>query len=146
VTPPWWLMPIVVSVVLAPVVMTGVGLVVVALRPVRSVELAVVEPPVVVVEPEPTPDDLVDEEVSAPPPIDPGEARPAIPGQKPLVVGAPAPEPVAAVSPRAPKCERFGTAIDFVRSPAVAFAQAAAEGKLVLVLHLAGHFEDPGFT
>ena len=46
----------------------------------------------------------------------------------------------------AAKCDRFGTQIDFVRSPAIAFDRAGREGKLAMVLHLAGHFEDPGFT
>ena len=43
-------------------------------------------------------------------------------------------------------CERFGTKVDFVRSQSAAFRQAARDRKLVMVLHLAGNFEDPGFT
>jgi len=36
--------------------------------------------------------------------------------------------------------------VEFVRSPAIARERATREQKLVMVLHLAGHFEDPGFT
>jgi len=59
------------------------------------------------------------------------------------------PEPVAdePLSPVAePACDRFGTKIAFVRSPSVAFTRARQVHKLVLVLHVAGNFEDPGFT
>ena len=43
-------------------------------------------------------------------------------------------------------CERFGTKVDFVRSQSAAFRQAVRDRKLVMVLHLAGNFEDTGFT
>jgi hypothetical protein len=43
-------------------------------------------------------------------------------------------------------CSRFGTAIDFAPTPAEAARQAAREEKLVLVLHLSGHFENSKFT
>jgi hypothetical protein len=39
-----------------------------------------------------------------------------------------------------------GTKIDFVDSPKEAAAQAKKEQKLVFVLHVSGHFEDPRFT
>ena len=39
-----------------------------------------------------------------------------------------------------------GTKIDFVDSPKEAAAQAKKEQKLVLVLHVSGHFEDPRLT
>jgi hypothetical protein len=45
----------------------------------------------------------------------------------------------------AEKCG-FGTKIDFVDSPKEAAATAKKEQKLVLVLHVSGHFEDPGLT
>lgn len=39
-----------------------------------------------------------------------------------------------------------GTKIDFVDSPKVAAALAKKQEKLVMVLHVSGHFEDPGLT
>ncbi len=39
-----------------------------------------------------------------------------------------------------------GTKLDFVDSPKEAAAIAKKEQKLVLVLHVSGHFEDPGLT
>jgi hypothetical protein len=40
----------------------------------------------------------------------------------------------------------FGTAVHFVATPKEAAAQAKQEQKLVFVLHVSGHFEDPGLT
>ncbi len=40
----------------------------------------------------------------------------------------------------------YGTKIDFVDSPKEAATLAKKEQKLVLVLHVSGHFEDPGLT
>ena len=39
-----------------------------------------------------------------------------------------------------------GTKLDFVDNPKEAAAIAKKEQKLVLVLHVSGHFEDPGLT
>lgn len=39
-----------------------------------------------------------------------------------------------------------GTAVEFASSPVAAAKQAGKEKKLVLVLHVSGHFEDPTFT
>ena len=39
-----------------------------------------------------------------------------------------------------------GTAVEFVDSPVVAAKLATEQKKLVLVLHVSGHFEDPSFT
>lgn len=39
-----------------------------------------------------------------------------------------------------------GTRVDFVDSPKEAAALAKAQQKLVFVLHVSGHFEDPGLT
>ena len=39
-----------------------------------------------------------------------------------------------------------GTKLEFVESPKEAAAIAKKEQKLVLVLHVSGHFEDPGLT
>jgi hypothetical protein len=43
-------------------------------------------------------------------------------------------------------CGRFGTQVDFVGTPSEAARKARAEEKLVFVLHISGHFEDPRFT
>jgi hypothetical protein len=53
---------------------------------------------------------------------------------------------VATVPDKEPTCGRHGTTIDFVDTPAEAAKQARKEGKLVLVLHISGIFEDPKFT
>jgi len=45
-----------------------------------------------------------------------------------------------------PGCRQYHTAVDFYDSPAVAIKNAAKEDKLVFVLHVAGNFEEPGFT
>jgi len=39
-----------------------------------------------------------------------------------------------------------GTAVEFVKNPLTAFKLAAAESKLVFMIHLSGNFEDKGFT
>ena len=39
-----------------------------------------------------------------------------------------------------------GTKIHFVDTPKEAASQAKKEQKLVFVLHVSGHFEDPGLT
>jgi hypothetical protein len=39
-----------------------------------------------------------------------------------------------------------GTAVEFIGSPVEAAKQAAKQKKLVMVLHVSGHFEDPDFT
>jgi len=40
----------------------------------------------------------------------------------------------------------FGTKLHFVSTPKQAAALALKEEKLVFVLHISGHFEDPGLT
>jgi hypothetical protein len=40
----------------------------------------------------------------------------------------------------------FGTKVHFVDTPKEAAATARKEQKLVFVLHVSGHFEDPGLT
>jgi hypothetical protein len=45
-----------------------------------------------------------------------------------------------------PKCGKYGTTVTFVSSPSEAARKAKAEEKLVFVLHVSGHFEDPKFT
>jgi len=40
----------------------------------------------------------------------------------------------------------YGTKIDFVDTPKEAAVLAKKQEKLVMVLHVSGHFEDPGLT
>jgi hypothetical protein len=40
----------------------------------------------------------------------------------------------------------YGTSIEWVDTPSDAANQAKKEEKLVFVLHVSGHFEDPGVT
>lgn len=40
----------------------------------------------------------------------------------------------------------YGTTIEFVDTPKEAAAEAKKAEKLVLILHVSGHFEDPRFT
>ncbi len=50
-------------------------------------------------------------------------------------------------SPRVCSKDRsLGTAMTWASSPSEAFDQAKAEGKLVMLLHVSGNFEDSGFT
>jgi hypothetical protein len=43
-------------------------------------------------------------------------------------------------------CGSYGTSVEFLSSPSEAARQAKKEQKLVFVLHVSGHFEDPKFT
>jgi hypothetical protein len=45
-----------------------------------------------------------------------------------------------------PSCGKYGTSVTFLSSPSEAARQAKQEEKLVFVLHVSGHFEDPKFT
>jgi hypothetical protein len=147
-----WLWPAVVAVALGPFVLTALGVAVAALRPVpRPATPAACVPAAPL--PEPTPPVPTVETLPTPEPVEPGEARPPLDGSRPPRDESPAatvvsvvPEPIKVAAVKGPRCDRFGTAIDFVRSPALACDRAAREQKLVMVLHLAGHFEDPGFT
>jgi hypothetical protein len=84
--------------------------------------------------------------------IEPGEARPSTANPKPSSLYAasadvPKTEPIAIPKRmKQSQTHQCGTAIDFVRSQSIAFDRAAREQKLVMVLHVAGNFEDPGFT
>jgi hypothetical protein len=55
---------------------------------------------------------------------------------------------VAAVPPpAAAECGRFGTTINFLSTPTIANEKARqATDKLVMILQVAGNFEEPGFT
>ncbi len=43
-------------------------------------------------------------------------------------------------------CAKHGTSVDFVSTPSEAARKAKKEEKLVFVLHVSGHFEDPKLT
>ena len=43
-------------------------------------------------------------------------------------------------------CGSHGTSVEFFDTPTRAAIRARKEQKLVLVLHVSGHFEDPRFT
>ena len=43
-------------------------------------------------------------------------------------------------------CGKYGTNVEFVGTPSEAAQQAKKEHKLVFILHVSGHFEDPRFT
>jgi len=49
-------------------------------------------------------------------------------------------------APPAPTCGDYGTTVEFADTPKEAAKLAAKEEKLVFVLHVSGHFEDPGIT
>jgi hypothetical protein len=141
--PAAWVWPAVVAVACGPFVLTAIGLSIVALRPAPRPAAEVVAVPVIV----PAADELpvpVEETVAAPRLVEIDDALP--PTDPPTPVVDVAPEPVKAAPAKPSRCERFGTAIDFVRSPTLAFDRAARDQKLVMVLHLAGYFDDPGFT
>ena len=42
--------------------------------------------------------------------------------------------------------QKYGTSVVWTGSPSEAAAKAKADEKLVFVLHVSGHFEDPKFT
>lgn len=61
-------------------------------------------------------------------------------GKEPLPVKkAAAPEPGAT-------CGSYGTSVEFHSTPSEAAKKALKEEKLVMVLHVSGHFEDPRYT
>jgi len=53
---------------------------------------------------------------------------------------------LAAGAEKASSCSSHGTTIDFHDTPGQAATKAKKDGKLVLLLHVSGNFEDPRFT
>jgi hypothetical protein len=43
-------------------------------------------------------------------------------------------------------CSKHGTSVEFLSSPTAAARQAKKDEKLVFILHVSGHFEDPKLT
>jgi hypothetical protein len=126
-----------------------VGLMTFALRPVRqSVTESACTLPSDPADATSEPADPLDEEFdSVATPIELGEARPSVhaPG-RPAGMDLVLLDPTDPPSPQKVPCGQFGTKINFARSQSVAFDRGVREQKLVMVLHLAGNFEDPGFT
>ena len=55
--------------------------------------------------------------------------------------------PAAGKSPaKEATCGEYGTSVRFEDTPADAAKQAKKDEKLVMVLHVSGHFEDPKLT
>jgi hypothetical protein len=68
--------------------------------------------------------------------------------EEPVLVVIDKPEnPVQVIAPPKAECGKFATKVDFLLSPTAAYDKAKKDtNKLVMVLHIAGNFEEPGFT
>ncbi len=64
------------------------------------------------------------------------------PRSGPSILPIPAPRP----KPPEDTCGKYGTSVEFLSTPSEAARKARQEQKLVFVLHVSGHFEDPKFT
>jgi hypothetical protein len=82
--------------------------------------------------------------VTAPPA--PEQQASAPPLNPPEVADSSVLQLAAAAQGKATTCQQYGTAVNFYDSPTEASKKALEEGKLVFVLHVAGNFEEPGFT
>jgi hypothetical protein len=69
-----------------------------------------------------------------------------LPGAEPAKDGKPVPPQPSLVTEKEQTCGSYGTKIEFVASPSDAAKLAKKENKLVFILHVSGHFEDPKFT
>jgi hypothetical protein len=139
------LRPGLVGVAIGLLLVACVGLMTFALRPVRQsvTETAYCSPS----DPADATDDLSSLADAESDRIELGEARPSAHApERPALVEIAAPEPARTVTDEKPQGGQFGTKINFARSQSVAFDRGVREQKLVMVLHLAGNFEDPGFT
>jgi len=135
-------------------VLASVGLTVAGFRPVsqtitETAYFPIAEPATELVLPGPNVVASIEEPFDY---IEPGEARPSLANPRTSSSVAAELEPSKTEPIATPKrlkqgpSNQCGTAIDFVRSQSIAFDRAAREQKLVMVLHVAGNFEDPGFT
>ena len=68
--------------------------------------------------------------------------KPFSPPASPKASGPAQPE----AEPAALARRLHGTSVAFVRTPAEATQLAGRAGKLLFLLHVSGHFEDPAFT
>ncbi|MCE9533020.1 MAG: hypothetical protein K8T89_18130 [Planctomycetes bacterium] len=62
-----------------------------------------------------------------------------------VIGGTAAAEPKPTLKEEA-SCGDYGTSVRFEDTPVEAAKVAKKDGKLVMVLHISGHFEDPGLT
>jgi hypothetical protein len=85
-----------------------------------------------------------EQQVSAP--LMPEQQASAPPPNPPEVADSPVLSLAKAASEKATTCPQYGTAVNFYDSPTEASKKALQEEKLVFVLHVAGNFEEPGFT
>jgi hypothetical protein len=108
----------------------------VAAEPVRVEVPPALEPPVTAA---PAP-----EQPAAVPPAPEQQASAPPPG--PPEVADSAVLQLAAAQGKGTTCQQYRTAVNFYDSPAEANKKAREDGKLVFVLHVAGNFEEPGFT
>ncbi|MDB5312530.1 MAG: hypothetical protein JWO38_6732 [Gemmataceae bacterium] len=72
-----------------------------------------------------------------------------MPAEEAVAVKPPAPEfklPDTELLPQPNKCQSFGTRVRFHKGPGEATEEAVKAKKMLFVLHISGHFEDPGFT
>ncbi|HEY1192219.1 MAG TPA: hypothetical protein VGE74_31635 [Gemmata sp.] len=75
-------------------------------------------------------------------------AVPVVTPSEPVVVNAPPPEfrlPASELMP-AERCKTFDTKVRFHAGLPAAAEEAKTSKKMLLVLHISGHFDDPGFT
>jgi hypothetical protein len=54
--------------------------------------------------------------------------------------------PTAMHAPRGAVSDKLSTSVDFVQNPTEAYRMAQHAGKLTFILHVAGNFEESGFT
>jgi hypothetical protein len=83
-------------------------------------------------------------EATAPPATE--ERASAPPSGPPQIADSSVLKLAAAAQAEGAACPQYGTAVNFYDSPEEARKKAQEEGKLVFVLHVAGNFEEPGFT
>jgi hypothetical protein len=116
--------------------------------------LTVAEPPVALGTESPSP--RVEEPPDAEPPAAAGsapeemppipEVHASAPPIPPEVTGPPTPVLAETALDLPTGCHRYRTAVNFYDSLAEATRNARTDNKLVFVLHVAGNFEEPGFT
>src|SRR5262245_53392987 len=141
--------PVLVGVAIGMLLVACVGLMTSALRPVRQSVMETAccspsDPPDAASDFTNLPDDESDAVATR---IELGEARPTVHApERPALFEITGPEPLRTGTDEKLLGGHFGTKLSFARSQSVAFDRGVREQKLVMVLHLAGNFEDPGFT
>src|SRR5262249_10107736 len=85
-----------------------------------------------------------EQHVTAPPVAEQQASAP--PSSPPEIADSSVLKLAAAAQGKGTTCQQYGTAVNFYDSPEEARKKAQEEGKLLFVLHVAGNFEEPGFT